>query len=450
VSLAKTPGELPRSQIFLYSLLGMPIGMTLNAFLFLMPAYYAKHTSVGMASIASALLIARCVEIATDPLIGFFSDRTRGRFGPRKPWIAVGAAIAPVAAYFVYHPAADVGWMYFLTWSGLTYFSWGLVNIPTLAWGTELGRTYDQRSRLFTNLGVAAALGTMLFAAIPLMPTFAEAEISPRTVAAIGWTIAVIYPLTVVPALIFGRQGPRAVVAEPMAAMLRALRDNLPLWRLVGSYSLGGFAAGSIVSGWFFYSDIYLRAGAMFPYTLLAFYLGNALALPVWLKIMLRIGKHRAWAVGWSTSAVIALGFPYLSADGSMRVGLVAMFGAFGAAAGVELAAPSAILADIVDYDLWKSRANKSGNYTALLVITQKTSIAVGSATGYLLLDLFGFDVKQGNNSSAATFGFLVTFVYLPALLYLIASVSLWNFPINARRHAAIRRRIDSRGFDSQ
>lgn len=430
----------------MFSLIGVPVGMTINAFLFLMPAYYAKHTTVSLAAIATALVIARSVEIASDPLIGYLSDRTHTAFGARKPWIFAGMIIAPIAAYFVYHPGTDAGWWYFLGWSGLTYFSWGLVNIPTLAWGTELGHSYHERSRLFTSFGLAIALGTVIFATIPLLPAFAGTEISPSTVAAIGWTIALVFPLMILPALAFAKRGhPTATEEISVLATLRAAMANKPLLRLVCCYSLGGLAAGMIVSCWFFYTETYLGAGSRFPYTLLAFYLGNALALPLWLKIMIRIGKHRSWAIGWATSALTALCLPYIPAADAAPLLLIALFAAFGATAAVELAAPTAILADIVDYEEWKSRSNKSGNYNAFLVVTQKTSIALGSALGYLLLDVYGYDVKGGTNGPAATFGFLLTMVYAPTALYLLAAMGMWNFPIGMRRHAAIRRRLAAR-----
>jgi Na+/melibiose symporter-like transporter len=123
----------------------------------------------------------------------------------------------------------------------------------------------------------------------------------------------------------------------------------------------------------------------------------------------------------------------------------VCLFSAFGLTAGVELAAPAAILADVVDYDQWKSGTNKAGNYNAFLVITQKAAIALGSAAGYLLLDLFGYDIKGGHNGAAATSGFLLTLVYVPCALYMLAALFMWNFPIDRRRHSVIRRRLDTR-----
>ena len=437
---------LSRREVLLYSMIGVPIGMTINALLFLMPAFYAKYTAVSLTSIASALVIARSVEIVSDPLIGYLSDRTNSRWGPRKPWILAGALIAPFAAYFLYHPSPTTGWLYFLAWSGLTYFSWGLVNITTLAWGTELGRSYSDRTLLFTGFGMAAALGTVLFAVIQVAPALGNGATSPSTVSAIGWTIAAVFPLMVLPALVFLREGHKEDQEHPsVLATLRSVRANGPLWRLVGCYSLGGLAAGMIVSCWFFYTDTYLSAGQYFAYTLLAFYLGNALALPVWQRVMLAIGKHRAWAIGWGTSALVALCLPHVPVGPDTKVWLIGLFAAFGLTAGVELAAPAAILADVVDYDHWKSGTNKAGNYNAFIVITQKAAIAIGSAIGYLLLDFFGYDIKGGQNGSAATSGFLLTLVYVPCGLYLLASIFMWNFPIDRRRHGAIRRRIDAR-----
>ena len=48
-------------------------------------------------------------------------------------------------------------------------------------------------------------------------------------------------------------------------------------------------------------------------------------------------------------------------------------------------------------------------------------------------------------NDARAIFGLLATYVGIPSLLFLLSIVLMWNFPLTARRHAIIRRRIETR-----
>jgi Na+/melibiose symporter-like transporter len=48
---------------------------------------------LSLAAIGTAMMLARFVDIAVDPFIGVASDRMRSRFGRRKPFLVVGAAV---------------------------------------------------------------------------------------------------------------------------------------------------------------------------------------------------------------------------------------------------------------------------------------------------------------------------------------------------------------------
>ena len=58
--------------------------------------FYLPPESSGLSPVltptllAIALSISRMVDVVTDPLVGYFSDRAKTRFGRRIPFIAVG------------------------------------------------------------------------------------------------------------------------------------------------------------------------------------------------------------------------------------------------------------------------------------------------------------------------------------------------------------------------
>lgn len=61
-------------------------------------------TTIGIATILFAIW-----DAFNDPITGFLSDRTRSRFGRRKPWLLAGTPVFVVAAILFFSPPASLG-----------------------------------------------------------------------------------------------------------------------------------------------------------------------------------------------------------------------------------------------------------------------------------------------------------------------------------------------------
>ena len=53
-----------------------------------LPFFYSRDLGLDITDVGLLLMVARITDVFTDPLIGWLSDRTRGRWGRRKPWSA--------------------------------------------------------------------------------------------------------------------------------------------------------------------------------------------------------------------------------------------------------------------------------------------------------------------------------------------------------------------------
>ena len=79
-------------KILAYSSMYMPISMVLLPVgVYVLPFYAELGISMYLMSVI--IFAARLSDAITDPLIGVLSDRTKGRFGRRKPWILGGAPL---------------------------------------------------------------------------------------------------------------------------------------------------------------------------------------------------------------------------------------------------------------------------------------------------------------------------------------------------------------------
>lgn len=449
----QTTGERPPTllQLILFGFPALPhsfIALPLNI---VIPAFYAANTSVTLVQIAAVTSLTRIFDAFTDPLIGFLSDRTKTRLGRRKPWVMAGTFLCAVSIFFLFQPPRTAGVAYFATWSFLIYFGFTLFEIPRGAWSSELNRDYFQRARIQTYVGMFNIAGSVIFWVVPLA-LFAvgithTTAITGTSLAGIAWLYALLMPACMILAAIYVSNGLELSGApSTLRQLATSLRRNKPLWAYFGVISAWGIGQGAYLSVILIFLTYYMGLGAFFPYLMISFFIVQMVALPVWMPVTKRIGKHRTWALAMAldvlTRPLILLLVPGPQAAIPMLI--LSSLSAF-LSAPCNIAPPS-VLGDVIDYDILKTRANKAGNFFAINTLLIKATMALGSGAAFLTLSHFGYRVNKPNDHTA-TLGLMICYFVFPAIMFLIASTISWFFPIDRDRHSVIWRRIESRGL---
>ena len=128
------------------------IGVRNNGLSYFLLLFYSQVVGLDARLVSLALTIALCLDAVSDPIIGYWSDNFRSRWGRRHPFIY--AAILPItAAYFlVWSPPAGLSkaetfWYLLATLAGIRV-SFSFYEIPLASLAPELTKDYDQRSTL--------------------------------------------------------------------------------------------------------------------------------------------------------------------------------------------------------------------------------------------------------------------------------------------------------------
>ena len=111
---------------------------------------------------------------------------------------------------------------------------------------------------------------------------------------------------------------------------------------------------------------------------------------------------------------------------------------------------PVPMMADIIDYDILKTGANRSAQYISTLTLMTKCNAAFGGAVGFFLLGFFGFDPKSTTHTPEAVNALMFTYVAIPFILQISAAILAWRFPIDERRQKIIRKRIEQRALRAE
>lgn len=439
--------RIPTIQLLLYSSPTLAISMVMMPLAFVIPAYYDANTAATLTAIGLISMASRFLDAVTDPMIGWLSDRTRSPLGKRKPWIIVGAFVTAIALYRLFTPESSDGNVYYAIWSVLFFLGYTLVDVPQRAWGVELAESYDERSRLSAYLTAFTVLGTFLFwlGMLAQEPLTGTTELNPDVFRWTAWFFVVLLPVMIVLAVIKVPDGRQLTVEVPtLASMFASFRGNRPLWRYVAAMAVWQIGNGIFTAVLYIVIGRYLLLSASFPIFLMTYSAVLFMSMPLWLRLIHHFGKHRVWAGSWAINAVIPFAILLLEPGQQSFWPVVILTGVQGFIAAGFHVVPMALLGDIVDYDILKTDVNRAGNYYALYTLLYKFSNGAGLGIGLPLIALFGY-TADAVIEGWVKFGLLFTYLGLPLAFGLTAAWIIWGFPIDARRHAIIRKRIEER-----
>ncbi|MEM9293185.1 MAG: MFS transporter [Acidobacteriota bacterium] len=439
-------GRVPTGQLILFALPSFMIALMHGPMYGVLPGIYGKYFGVDLAVVGTVVLVSKLFDAVTDPVIGFLSDRTRTPIGARKPWLIAGAAVTLPGLYFLFSPPQSVTTAYYLGWSLVMYLGWTMSEIPYGAWTTELSRDYSERTRISLYRAVVALFGSLAMALAPLLPIFDGTEMTPEVLRWLAVVVVIALPITTAIAVLFAPVGdPRlSDTADRWSAIFASVRRNRPFQIFTIVYLIQGLGWGMTSSLSFIYFDTYLGIGDKISALMAPAILISLVALLTWGKIIKKIGKTPAWAFSMAGTGGFILAMAWIDPGPDSFLPYLLASCAMVFAIGGATIAPLAIIGDIVDYDILKTGVNRAGSYMALFTLAVKVNLALGSAVGFYLIDLFGYDPQGVEHGSTAILGLQLSYIYLPALLLASSSLIIWRFPLDQRRHGIVRRRLEA------
>lgn len=440
---ARAP-EISNWRLSIYALPSIPIAFLYLPVAILMPAYYASALHVSLTDVGWFLLISRGVDVILDPMIGKWSDGSRSRLGRRKLWMFIGSPILMAGAYLLFMPpVAPSGW-YLLMASFVIYAGGSTVGLPYSAWGTELAETYHGRARMAGFREAAGVIGGFLAASVPAATGFYGHGVDSFTMGILGWLIIVLTPLTVLISTAFVSEPPaqKRIEIKWLRAIPELLRNG-PFFNLCGAYVLFNLGASIANATMVFYLTDYLGAKTIIGLILLVLAVTTVLAVPLWLWISRHIGKHRAIAYSLLLAmAIFGLAVPLLHhGQGMMFVYIGAVLGAVSSG---YVTLPIGVIGDVIDYDTLKHRVPRGGLFWGVWSFTQKVTPAFSIAVTMFMLKWLGFN-PAGHNSLEGLLALKYTFCYGILPFFISGAILLLYFPLDSRRHAVIRRRLEQR-----
>lgn len=408
---------------------------------------YPKYYGLSFTTIASAFLICQVAIAIANPAIGVLSDKHWENGGSRKSWVIAGFVLVCISGYKLLVPPEKLTGLYFTLWLLLMRLSWAVFDAPHLAWGAELTQDYDGRTRLFGIRNWIVTIGSGCFYVLPLLPIFTTQEITTQTLKC----AAVIGLLYLVPvaycAIRFVPEGThhKSVVKPRIWEDLKTIFSNKPFLILIAAVIFTGIGQDMWMTLDFIVYDHYYGLAKDFSLMNLLATLLTAAGFPFFIRASERMGKKNSLAV--LQLIFIAL----ITARVFVQPGRHAFLPLQVILTGVQMVmifscgVIQALLADTVDYGLWRFGRGQGASYYAIYYFLVFALGGFGGPVGLTIIDHLGFSPHGITNINDARVAIAITFFLIPLVLTGLALVFIWRIPICARRAAIIRRRIEFR-----
>lgn len=402
-----------------YGLLGLPLAFVALPLYVVLPNHYAREFAVPLAALGAVLLAARLFDAVLDPWIGRWCDRLFAR--SHRAVLGVSGAAAVVLALglwgLLFPPVALRGdTVPLLAWAGLvmalTYTAYSVVSVAHQSWGARLGGNEAQRSRVQAWREGLALVGVLVAAVLPALAGLAVTVAAFATLLALGWWAwcsAV-------------RPGPGA--EAPASSMASPWREGRFV-RLLLVFVVNGTASAIPATLVLFFVQDRLQADpAMEPAFLATYFLCAALSLPLWVRLVPRLGLARTWLAGMLLAVVVFVWTSTLGAGDAVPFLVVCALS--GLALGTDLALPGALLTGLMD-ELGE-RGRREGAYLGWWNFATKLNLALAAGLALPLLGLFGY--APGARDEAALQTLTLAYGVLPCALKLLAAALLYALVI--------------------
>jgi Na+/melibiose symporter-like transporter len=418
-----------------YGLLGLPLAFVALPLYVILPNHYAREFGAPLAALGAVLLGARLIDAVLDPWIGRWCDRLFAR--STRAVLAAAAVAAVVLALglwgLLFPPPAvrSAGMAALLGWAGavmaVTYTAFSVVSVAHQAWGARLGGSEAQRSRVVAWREGLALVGVLLAAVLPgTMGLGATVSTFAVLLALGGWA----WSRSLVPA---------AMAASPLPGGVPALSPlRQPAFlRLLAVFVLNGTASAVPATLVLFFVQDRLQASpALEPAFLATYFLCAALSMPLWVKLVGRLGLARTWLAGMGLSVAVFIWAATLGAGDTTAFLIVCALS--GIALGTDLALPSALLAGLIGR--LGERGQREGAYFGWWSFAAKLNLALAAGLALPLLAWFGY--TPGAREPEALLTLTIAYCLLPCALKLLAAGALYGLVIRPERRAAASRLV--------
>lgn len=435
--------HLPLSVCLGFGVGTVGVSIMLNTVTAYFPAFMSTVLGKDIEIAGYLLMLSKLYDAVADIVIGTMSDRTRSRWGRRRPFLLIGGFVSAISFLMIFSPPGAVRdhiELYML--AALIIYSTGysLFNVPYMAMPSEMTGSMYQRSRLLSFRTVFVSIGqTLAMAGTAFLIDIGGGNEYGYLI--MGWTMALVIGTAMLISFFGTAKAPHLEAGKshhPLDwASVRLILRNRPYMLIVGAKIFQFLAFASVATTSLLFKLNVLLVGYMGLMQLaLAQNIASALSMPFWLWMERQWGKRNAYIIALLTMIVGQL--TWLVSDSSITLwGLIWRGILSGVGSGGMILLSISMFADSLAHDRAITGLRREGLLSSLIAVIEKTTFALGVAGVGILLGFANYVPTTGGQiieqPESAVNALYFCFTLLPVLFFVCNAICISFYNIGGK-----------------
>ena len=392
---------------------------------------------------AAAIFIGRTWDYFNDPFFGHLTDRTRTRWGRRRPFLLFGTI--PFALVFIlmwYRPPfeSDLALAIYYAFVFVLYDAAAtLVYMPYFALTPELTSDYDERTSITSIRAFFSIIGSLIAFTIPLMMVGGFSPEHAPQVLQMGIIFAAIsaVPLLVV---FFGIRERKEYMEQKQPSLRQSLGaswKNKPFIFGLVIYLFTWVSVDLLQAILLFFIKYVVQMEDKSDLIMATIFIVAMVALPAWNWASRRWNKRKAYIIGIAFWAVVQLFLGSLAPATPLPWILVlCVLAGIGVSAAHVL--PWAMIPDAIEWGEWHTGERHEGMFYSLITLAQKIASSAAVPLALLVLDATGYQPTLAAQPASAIQGIRMVIGPIPAVLLCLGILFALLYPLGRERYTQI------------
>lgn len=378
-----------------------------------------------------------------NPIIGFFSDKVRSKYGKRRPMIFIFSIPLGISIFLIFTnipinssiKALYYGILLMILWLSYTGFF-----VPYLALGAEYTRDYDDRTKLRLMASLFNCIGSAISMTFPsgLVSYLEGYGISKDSAWSIlGLIIGVITTFSIVVTVIASKS--KDLPCDEHIDFHFSIRDIFmeyigvallkPMKYLIAASTLSLISYTIVMSDMVYFLTYNMNASpAIISLSLLGRTITGILMIPICGKIAMIIDKKYTMILFYIIAMVGMIYLRLTYVDFSWRLVMYVLVSSI--CTTIYWHFMPSIYYDICDYDLYINGKNRQGTIVSFQGLIEAIATGLGALILGIILQSSGFNGEIEIQSDYTKEWIFNCATIIPIIFLIFSCIALYNYPI--------------------
>ena len=408
----------------------------------LFPIFMMDVIGLSPALAAIILFVGRSWDYVNDPIVGHLSDRTRTRWGRRRPFLLFGAIPFGLSFILLWLSPnfSQTGLIIYYSVAYIIYEAMAtIVYMPYYALTPELTEDYDERTKLTSYRMLFNILGSLTAYVFPMLVIGTMVPDNTKKVMVMALIAAAIAasPLFLV---FFGTKEKKEYMLEKQPKLIPSLKaafKNRPFIFGAGIYLLTWMTIVVLETNLLIYIKYIIKRPDQSSIIMASIFVTAIFALPIWNWAAKHWNKRLAYIIGVSFWAVVMIVLIMVTPQTPFWVILIlCVMAGIGVSAAQVL--PWAIIPDAIEWDEWMTFERHEGMFYSLITLLGKIGNSIAGPASLLVLQATGYQAGAAIQPDSALLGIRLVIGPIPAILLVGGIVFALFYPLTREQHHKI------------